>query len=168
MSLLGHVYLLPDARLQALLTDPASVYGLVDGAYNDPAAGFVDLDKAWQCLHFLLTGTARDGDGPLAFLLKGGTPVGDEDLGGYGPARVFRPLEAAAIADALSSINSAWLLSRFDLKKLEKLEVYPGGWSDLNLRSDYEMGYYLGPFEDLKRITLRAKTERLGLIVWIA
>jgi hypothetical protein len=168
MSLLGHVYLLPEQRLQALLADPASVYALVDGAYNDPAAGFVDLDKAWQCLHFLLTGMARDGDGPLAFLLKGGEPVGEEDLGGFGPARVFRPLEAAAIADALAGITPAWLLSRFDLKKLEKLEVYPGGWAQLNLRSDYEMGYYLGPFEDLKRITLRAKHERLGLIVWIA
>jgi hypothetical protein len=167
MSLLGHVYLLTDQRLLALLEDPASVYALVDNAYNDPAAGFVDLDKAWHCLHFLLTGTARDGEGPLAFLLKGGTPVGDEDLG-YGPARVFRPLEAAAIADALAGITPAWLLSRFDLKKLEKLEIYPGGWADLNLRSDYEMGYYLGPFEDLKRATARAKTERLGLITWIA
>jgi hypothetical protein len=168
MSLIGHVYLLPDAKLQALLADPASVYAVVDAAYNQPDAGFVDLDKAWQCLHYLLTGTARDGEGPLSFLLKGGQPVGDEDLGGFGPARVFRPLEAAAIADALAGVSEPQLLARFDLKKLEKLEVYPGRWSEVNLRSEYDLGYYFGPFRELKRVTERAKTERLGLIVWIA
>ena len=37
--------------------------------------------------------------------------------------RVFRPVEAAAIADALSGITPAWLLSRFDLKKFAPLSV---------------------------------------------
>ncbi len=167
MSLIGHAYLLPDARIQALLADPGAVFAVVDGAYNDPAAGFVDLDKAWGCLHYLLTGTARDGEGSLAFLLKGGTPVGEEDLG-YGPARVFRPLEAAAIADALASVSQRTLLPRFDLKKLALLEVYPGRWSEVNLRSDYDLGYYFGPLEALKRVTTRAKAEHLGMIVWIS
>ncbi len=167
MSLIGHAYLLPDQRIRALLAEPAGVFEVVDGAYNDPAAGFVDLDKAWGCLHYLLTGTARDGEGPLAFLLKGGTPVGEEDLG-YGPARVFRPLEAAAIADALASQSQRSLLPRFDLKKLEILEVYPGRWSEVNLRSDYDLGYYFGPLEALKSVTARAKAEHLGMLVWIS
>jgi hypothetical protein len=168
MSLLGHVYLLPDAKVVDLLAEPASVYAVVDGSYNQPGAGFVDLDKAWQCLHYLLTGTARDGEGPLSFLLKGGQPVGEEDLGGFGPARVFRPMEVAAIAEALSRVSEQQLLARFDLKKLEKLEVYPGRWSEMNLRSEQDLGYYFGPFRQLKLVTERAKNEHLGMIVWIA
>jgi Domain of unknown function (DUF1877) len=167
MSLIGHVYLLADERVQALLADAGLVVAVIDGAYNDPGAGFVDLDKAWQCLHYLLTGSARDGDAPLNFLLQGGTPVGDEDLG-FGPARVFRPLEVAAVADALLGVTQPMLLSRFDLKKLEKLEIYPGRWLEVNLSSDYDLGYYFGPFEELKRATQRAKDERLGMLVWIA
>ena len=167
MSLIGHVYLLPDSRILALLADPSLVLGVVDGAYNDPAAGFVDLDKAWGALHYLLTGTAREGEGPLAFLLHGGTPVGDEDLG-HGPARVFRPLEVAAISDALAPLSQRTLMPRFDPKKLEILEIYPGRWSELNLRSDYDLGYYFGPLEALKSVTARAKAEHLGMIVWIS
>lgn len=167
MSLIGHVYLLSDERALALLADPASVLAVIDGAYNDPGAGFVDLDKAWHCLHYLLTGSARDGEGPLAFLLKGGAPVGDEDLG-YGPPRVFRPLEVATIADALANVSQRSLMPRFDLKKLEKLEVYPGRWSEVNLRSDYDLGYYFGPLEQLKSVTRRAKNERLGMLLWIS
>ena len=166
MSLIGHVYLLAEERLQALLTEPGQVEQVIDGAYNEPGKGFVDLDKAWQCLHYLMTGSARDGEAPLNFLLKGGTPVGD-DLG-FGPARVFRPLEVAAIADALANVTQPMLLARFDLKKLEKLEIYPGRWAEVNLRSDYDLGYYFGPFEELKRVSVRAKQERLAMMVWIA
>lgn len=168
MSLIGHVYLLTDARISELLAEPARVFEVIDGSYNEPGRGFVDLDKAWHCLHFLLTGSAQGGSTPVSFLLQGGTPIGEEDLGGFGPARVFRPLEAAAIADALAPIMNEQLLARFDLKKLEKLDVYPGRWSELNLRSEYDLGYYFGPFQELKRATARAKAERLGLIVWIA
>lgn len=167
MSLIGHAYLLSEQQIVALLAAPSGVFGVVDGAYNDPAAGFVDMDKAWGCLHYLLTGTARDGEGPFAFLLKGGTPVGEEDLG-YGPARVFRPLEVAAIADALATVSQFTLTPRFDLKKLEILQVYPGRWSEVNLRSDYDLGYYFGPLEALKSVTARAKAEQLGMIVWIS
>jgi hypothetical protein len=168
MSLIGHVYLLPEPRIDALLADPDSVYAVIDGSYNAPGDGFVDLDKAWHCLHFLLTGRAQGGEPPLDFLLQGGTPVGRDDLGGAGPARVFLPGEVARLADALAPLEPAALLARFDVKKLEKLEVYPGRWSALNPRSDYETGYYLGPFRELKRVTARAKAEQLGMIVWIS
>jgi hypothetical protein len=166
MSLIGHVYLLSQDKLQALLAEPSTVFETIDRAYNEPSAGFVDLDKAWHCLHYLLTGSAQGGDPPLSFILNGGTPVGEEDVG-HGPARIFRPLEVAAIADALAPIDNAKLLSRLDPKKLEKLSLYPGGWDQLNLRSEYDLGYYLGPFGELKRVTQRAKEERLGMIVWI-
>jgi uncharacterized protein DUF1877 len=168
MSLIGHVYLLSHAKIRALLEQPADVFGVIDGAYNDPGQGFVDLDKAWQCLHYLLTGTPRDDVGPLSFLIHGGAPVGDEDLGGFGPARVFGPTELAAISEALAPVTRHTLLPRFDLKKLEKLDVYPGRWSELNLRSEYELGYYFGPFEELKRVIERGKLEGLGMVVWIS
>ena len=165
MSLIGHVYLLAEARVQALLADPSTVVGTIDNAYNEPGVGFVDLDKAWQALHYLLTGSVRDGEGPLAFLLKGGAVVGDEDLG-YGPARVFHPPEVEAIADALANVSQRTLLPRFDLKKFERLDIYPGRWSEVNLRSDYDLGYYFGPLEDLKRVTRHGKDQHLGMLVW--
>jgi hypothetical protein len=167
MSLIGHVYLLPEERISQLLAGELEAEAVVDAAYNAPEQGFVDLDKAWHALHYLLTGTSRDGDGPLAFLLKGGAPVGN-DLGGYGPARVFTPAEAAAIADALADVSQAKLLPRFDLKKFERLELYPGRWAELNPRSEYDLGYYFGPLEQLKTVMRRAKLERHGMLTWIS
>jgi hypothetical protein len=167
MSLLGHVHLLSDQRIAALLAQPALVYAVVDGAYNDPASGFVDLDKAWHCLHYLLTGSAGAGEPPLDFLLKGGSPVGDEDVGN-GPARVLLAAEVATLAAALAPIDSQRLLLRFDLQTLDALDIYPGGWLEMDLTSDYELGYFLGPYQELKRLLARAVSEKLGLIIWLA
>jgi hypothetical protein len=168
MSLIGHAYLLPEAKVGALLHNPSEVFGVIDGAYNAPEHGFVDLDKAWHCLHYLLTGSPQGGQGPLAFLLAGGTPVGEEDLGGAGPARVFRAAEVGAISLALASVTEATLIERFDVKKLDALGIYPGRWDHLNLKSDYDLGYYLGPFRGLQRLTERAREEASGMIVWIS
>ena len=167
MSLIGHVYLLSEQRILKLFDEPSSVAGVIDGAYNEPGAGFVDLDKAWHCLHFLLTGSARAGEPPLDFIMNGGHPIGSEDLG-RGPPRAFLVSEVSAIADALRPLDAKQLVARFDLQKLERLQIYPGGWKELNLRSDYDLGYYFGPFEELKRVTQRAKEQQLGMLVWIA
>jgi len=168
MSLIGHVYLLPSAKIEQLLAGSLDVFEVIDRAYNDPAQGFVDLDKAWHCLHYLLSGSARGGEGPRSFLLQGGAPVGDEALSEIGPARVFSAAEVSVIADALASVTRHSLLTRLDPKKLEKLDIYPGRWSELNLGSDYDLGYYFGPFEELKHVLERGKTQGLGMIVWIS
>lgn len=167
MSQIGHVFLLSDARIDALLADPTSVFAVVDGAYNEPGAGFVDLDKAWHCLHVLMTGEIGPSKSVLGFLLSGGAPVGSEDVG-HGPARAFRPIEVAAIADAIAPFDQTKLLARFDRDRLERFKVYPGGWKQLNLHSDYEIGYYVGPFKELQRVLARAKAEGSGMLVWLS
>lgn len=54
------------------------------------------------------------------------------------------------------------------MKKLDALGIYPGRWEQLNLKSDYELGYYFGPLRGLQRLTERAREERTGMIVWIS
>lgn len=39
------------------------------------------MDKAWHGIHYLLTGTAWEGDPPLNFLVTGGREVGTEEIG---------------------------------------------------------------------------------------
>ena len=39
----------------------------------------IDLDKAWEPLNFLLTGTAFEGDEPACYLACGGEELADED-----------------------------------------------------------------------------------------
>ncbi len=51
---------------------------LVDGEGLD-----TDLDKSWHGLHYLFTQTVWEGEPPLNFIVCGGNPVGNIDVG-YG------------------------------------------------------------------------------------
>jgi hypothetical protein len=78
----------------------------------DPADE-LDVDKAWQGLHFLFTGDAWSGEPPLDFIGSGGTEVGEADVG-YGPARAFTSAEVREISAALDDITRDELAPRFE------------------------------------------------------
>ena len=87
-----------------------------------------DTDKAWNAIHYILTGSAQGGEFPAGFILHGGRPVGTEEAG-YGPARLFDTGEAAEIAKALRACDHATFYSRFDGAAMDQAKVYPQIWS---------------------------------------
>jgi hypothetical protein len=169
MSMIGNFLLASDDRLRQVLDEPDLVHGVCDEGYEAGKDIFVDVDKAWHCLHFLLTGTADGGDPPLNFILTGGEPAGDEDVG-YGPARVFSSAEVVQIAKALESIDRRWLVARFDAKMMDRFEIYPDGghWSDVDPASEESFGYYLGGFDSIKSLVRRGASKGLGMLVWLS
>jgi hypothetical protein len=169
MSMIGNFLLASDARLRQVLNAPELVHDVCDEGYESDKDMFVDVDKAWHCLHFLLTGTADGGDPPLNFILTGGQAVGDEDVG-YGPARVLLSAEVAQLAKALESIDRRWLVARFDADMMDRLEIYPdvGHWSGVDPGSAESFGYYLGGFESIKALVRRGASKSLGMLVWLS
>src|SRR5262245_40469583 len=65
----------------------------------------VSLDKGWHGLHYLLTGSADESAGPLAFLLNGGQPLGDAGDDDDCPPRMMLPAEVARLSAALDEVS---------------------------------------------------------------
>ena len=167
MSMIGYFFLATDAELREAESAPGAVDRLIDAADQDRKADLVDVDKAWHCLHFLLTGTAWEGAPPLDFVVRGGTEVG-EDMG-YGPARAFGSAELRAIADALDELEHRDLVSRFNAAKMDQLEIYPpGGWQTVDPTSEERFGYFSGAFDAVKELARRGRKAGLGLLVWLS
>ena len=103
MSMICTLRQIDAAEIDNLLAHPEHVGAVLDGV-EAGQGGEIDLDKAWHGIHFLLTGSAWEGDEPLGYLIAAGQPVGDEDVG-YGPARVLRPKEVAQLDAALAAIS---------------------------------------------------------------
>jgi len=125
MGMICHLYPVKaeDARRLLEALDQAEDVGpLLD------AGGYTSLEKSWHGLHFTLTGEEWGEDGPRAFLLAGGEPVGD-DLG-YGPGRLLEPEEVAQVANALAAITDAEFAQRFDVQQLADREIYPQIWDE--------------------------------------
>jgi hypothetical protein len=125
-----------------------------------------DLDKAWHGIHYMLTQTAWEGEAPLNFLVSGGTPVGDVDVG-YGPARAFSAAEVRAICVALRPIDDAFLRERFNPAEMMGLEIYPQIW-DRDPADDDTFGYCAEYFGSLKAFIETASERNMGLIMYVS
>lgn len=125
----------------------------------------IDLDKAWHGIHYLLTGTAWEGDPPLNFLVLGGEEVGNIDVG-YGQARAFRSHEVVEITRAIEPITNETLESRFDASAMTKLDIYPNIW-DRDSADDPVLEYCVEYFDTLKAFLGRTSQKGLGMLVYI-
>lgn len=128
---------------------------------QDGEGEYLDLDKAWHGIHYLLNKTAEECEAPLCFLISGGKQVGDIDVG-YGPARAFMAEEVRAIDTALSAVNDDMLRSNFSQAEMIQQEVYP-------LRDDSkddETLEYLMTYANILRVAIRRATEyHLGMVL---
>ena len=125
MSMIGHFLALPQATLDDLREDPEQVPTFLFETHADAA---LNVEKTWHGIHFLLNGTVAGGSGPLANVVFGRTPVGDDDEMGYGPAMATDAADVPAIAAALAAVTDDQLRQRFDADAMA--DIYPNIWDE--------------------------------------
>jgi hypothetical protein len=167
MSMIGNFRALPDEDLQALLADPTRVeqllYASFFGGGSNGHGDEIEVDKAWHGLHFLLTGSAWEGNFPLNFIVVGGEEVGD-DLG-YGPARALSSDDVRKIDAAFEPLTPEELGRRFDAQRMTELQIYPFGWSH---DPDGELEYLLEFYTELRAFVRRTAERRHALLVYLS
>ena len=86
----------------------------------------LDIDKAWHAIHFVLTDEVWEvpADKPLSYVVLGGHPVNDEDMG-YGPARLLEKDMVKKLAELLEDWDKAAFRAKFHVKDMIENEVYP-------------------------------------------
>lgn len=124
------------------------------------------LDKTWHGIHFLLTGSAWEGDEPLNFLVAWGEEVEGMDSG-YGPERVFTSAEVKQIDAALSGISKEEFERRFDPVKMMEEQIYPTIW-DRPKEEDDTLGYISEYFVELKQYIHNIAEKNMGMIVGLS
>lgn len=151
-----------DNEIRQLLTQPECIYEFIE---EDRTS--TDLDKAWHGIHWLLTGSADGGDEPLCYLLAGGEPVGDVDVG-YGPARALTSKQVAAWDAALSEVSRDELARRFDPKAMLDADIYPRIWARSIKGEEDTLDYLLQAYGGFLDFVAAARKERSGLLVYLS
>lgn len=155
-----------DTQIAELLQNPQRVLDFLSDVeelnYGDTE---IDLDKAWHGIHFLLTGSAENGEEPLNFLLDG-EPIGTEDVG-YGPARAFRSTQVAAIDAALSAISNDDFRERFNPTRMTQENIYPSIIWNRDPKEDDTLGYLVEYFGQLKSFVRNARDKEDGFLVFM-
>jgi hypothetical protein len=163
MSMIGYFLAVKPEQIDELVRDPGSVASFVDAAVDDQdelGADFLDVDKSWHGIHFLLTDSPAAGEPPLQWVVFAPTQIG-EDVG-YGPARVLMPEEVMAANKALASITTDKLKRKCDWQLMNDSEIYPQGWC----AGDED--YIAENFAHLKKFYESAARRRMGIVQWLS
>lgn len=148
-------------KVTELLAEPARVPAFLYDETPDPA-DFLDLDRSWHAIHFLLNGEAWDGAGPLIDAVLGGELLGEEDVG-YGPARYLTPPKVRDVAEALADLPVDELLKRFNADALNEAEIYPHGWTG----EYHELNYLSQAYAGLVNFFRSAASRGVAMILYL-
>jgi len=115
----------PD-ELAELSGDAEAFYDFLSTAQDDAEnqrwrMGY--LDKSWGIIHYLLTGTAWEGDEPASLLLLNDPLFDSDDITEMTPG-LIAPEEVQAFADHLDGVDDATLHARFDVPAMAAADVY--------------------------------------------
>ena len=123
---------------------------------------YMDLDKNWAAIHFLLTGTDGEAPPPAGMLFLG-TPISED--WGYGPVRTLSALQIHQFSKFLSSLTNDELERRFDFDRMHELKIYPDIW---NRHDNADKEWVLESFTKLKNFVKAASKEKKLLMTIIS
>jgi hypothetical protein len=120
---------------------------LEDFVYGDDQIdenNYLDIDKAWDGILFLLTGggIARP-NGKLSRIIDSGQYIDEDQELGYGPACYLTMDEVKEISKLIEEISEEELKARFNPKKMTELQVYPDIWEDDDSAFEYLSEYFM-------------------------
>ncbi len=121
-----------------------------------------NIDRAWHGIHYLLTGTAWDGDAPLDFLVNGGRMVGAVDES-HGPMRAFTAAETKAILDTFSTFSTYEMRKRYNPRDMAAKEIYPDIWS----HEEESLSFLIDNVERLRGFLRQAVEAQTGMLIFL-
>jgi Domain of unknown function (DUF1877) len=154
----------PDTQ-RKIRNDPSLMEGFLypDGGDGEPEHS-VDVDKAWHGIHFMLTGKAHGGEGPLALAIMGGDEIGEEM--GYGPARFLEPKQVQEVAAALEKLTIEEFEKGFRPAEMTAADIYPEVIWERDGKD--ALNYVLENFQQMVVFYRDTAARGDGAVLWLA
>ena len=132
MGMIANYQYLPDDKLKQIKLLSNEENDLLDLAedYAEEYEIFLDIDKMWDALVFVLTGFSSSeflDDNPLREAVLGVTPL--EDVSEY--IAYTEKSRIAAIGQALEEFDMDSAMANFSMKACKKADLYPNIWDYL-------------------------------------
>jgi hypothetical protein len=162
-GLLGWLLRLTPVTIEEVDPDAVPPGDMVVGAERPQ----LDLDKAWQPLHYLLTGTAWDGDEPACYLVRGGEELCEDDESGYSSIRVLTPDQVRRFDQYLNGLSHDTLRQRFDHHAMVALGIYSRSRARKHIHADDEVEHLLEAFDGLRAFVTETVSTGDAAIVYL-
>ena len=137
MAMFGNLIRVSKERLENYKENSNELEKLVISKDFYSAPFYIDIDKSWEAVHFILCGeslfvpkVAKSSSSELTSVIFNSQLIDEEQDLGYGPAAYNTPNQVEIITKKLNALNLKDLESRFDGNALNKAEIYPEIWNE--------------------------------------
>lgn len=111
-----------ESDVERLRSAPSEIPNFFFSPEAQPAGDLIDFDKAWQALHFTLSGAEYYTDNDLGILLFDGEKIG-EDMG-YGAGWIIPNHRIVAFNSALSAMSDDDIRARYNPAEMSRNDIY--------------------------------------------
>lgn len=153
--------------LNAFIEDSSRLEDII---YSDDVINnenFLDLDKAWEGVFFLITGRslaeAIEEEAPLLGILMGPTEIDPDQDMGYGPATYTTTEQTRDIYNAIKDLTKEKLSAKYDPNRMAEEGVYPDIWQD----DENALEYLLDYFDELKNFYKKAVQQEEAVVMFL-
>jgi hypothetical protein len=145
MGMIGYLLRIPNSELEAFLDDSSLLENKINGLGNDPC--FLDVDKAWAGIFYLLTDCAMEdideAEEPLSYSFFSGQLVDEEQDLGMRPAHFVSPDQVKELHNVLSAMTVEDLKLKFNPEEMTEMEIYPQIWDEGDDAFSYLSDYFV-------------------------
>ncbi|MFC0581426.1 YfbM family protein [Micrococcoides hystricis] len=152
---------LSEAQARELLIDPEAYFSFIEEDHSEHA---IDLDKAWQGIHWLLTGSAGPTDTAESLAIYG-WEAGEllEIDAGYGQPALLWPDRVQDVNAALQRLTDQELQQRFNPEQMSNSPLYPDLWDEEDIFETYLLPYA----QQLRKFYAAAARNRQAVVMAI-
>lgn len=121
---------------------------------------YIDIDKSWDGIIFLLTGSAsQDADHQLLKIFFSNQLVDENQDLGYGPAHYLNQDQVKKIYSQIEGIGISELESKFNPELMNQKNVYPEIWDE-----NEGLGYLIENYMELREFFYLANRNEEAVI----
>ncbi|MEO7312433.1 MAG: YfbM family protein [Chitinophagaceae bacterium] len=160
--MIGNLLRVTTSELESYLANSVL---LEERIYNDASyeqdPNLVDIDKSWDGILFLLTGSSlEDTDHPLASVLFSNEIIDENQDLGYGPASYVTAAQVRELHEKISKITMEELRENYHPEKMN--DVYPSIWGEQE-----ELDYLIEYFKIVQQTYAQASANGEAIITFI-
>ncbi len=164
MGMIANLFRVNNETLQNYLADSSLLEERIYDEAIEDDTDFLDLDKSWDGIIFLLTGQSILGiEDEIQTVFFSGQLIDEEQDLGYGPAHYLIPKEVKQINEQIKTISAEELRIKYNPKQMEELEIYPEVWDD----DEETINYLLDNFELVQHFYAEAAEKDMAIISFL-
>lgn len=140
--MIGNLIRVSKKDFESIKADSCKLEHLIYNEDNIGADWYLDLDKSWEAIHFLLSGKSIDetemNDTPREIIentIFSNQIIDEEQDLGYGPAFYNDTELVKRISQELNNLNVEDLEFNFDGSRLNEANIYPVIWDEEDAKS---------------------------------